>query len=296
MHRVIGVFFLILFNTTFLLAQQLNCSVVINAQKVTNTNQQLIKNLEIALNEFVNKTDWTGQALKQNERIKCSMFITLSSVNSDQFSGTIQVQSSRLIYNSTYSAPVFNFNDKDFNFRYVEFENLIFNPSVFESNLVAVIAYYSYVILGLNMDTFVPFGGNAHLETAQNILNVAQQGGYKGWSQSDGIQNRFFLTKDLLSPTFVPYRQALAEYHQGLDLMSTDLKSAKEKIKAAILNLSKINQTRPNAFLTRVFFDAKADEIASIFSGGPSITIADLVETLNKISPMNASKWSQIKY
>ena len=296
MHRVIGVFFLILFNTTFLLAQQLNCSVVINAQKVTNTNQQLIKNLEIALNEFVNKTDWTGQALKQNERIKCSMFITLSSVNSDQFSGTIQVQSSRLVYNSTYSAPVFNFNDKDFNFRYVEFENLIFNPSVFESNLVSVIAYYSYVILGLNMDTFVPFGGNAHLETAQNILNVAQQGGYKGWSQSDGIQNRFFLTNDLLSPTFAPYRQALTEYHQGLDLMSTDLKSAKEKIKAAILNLSKINQTRPNAFLTRVFFDAKADEIASIFSGGPSITIADLVETLNKISPMNASKWSQIKY
>lgn len=296
MHRVIGVFFLILFNTTFLLAQQLNCSVVINAQKVTNTNQQLIKNLEIALNEFVNKTDWTGQALKPNERIKCSMFITLSSVNSDQFSGTIQVQSSRLVYNSTYSSPVFNFNDKDFNFRYVEFENLIFNPSVFESNLVSVIAYYSYVILGLNLDTFVPFGGNAHLETAQNILNVAQQGGYKGWSQSDGVQNRFFLTNDLLSPTFAPYRQALAEYHQGLDLMSTDLKSAKEKIKTAILNLSKLNQTRPNAFLTRVFFDAKADEIASIFSGGPSITIADLVEVLNKISPMNASKWSQIKY
>lgn len=296
MHRVIGVFFLILFNTTFLLAQQLNCSVVINAQKVTNTNQQLIKNLEIALNEFVNKTDWTGQTLKQNERIKCSMFITLSSVNSDQFSGTIQVQSSRLVYNSTYSAPVFNFNDKDFNFRYVEFENLTFNPSVFESNLVSVIAYYSYTILGLNLDTFMPFGGNTHLETAQNILNVAQQGGYKGWSQSDGIQNRFFLINDLLSPTFAPYRQALAEYHQGLDLMSTDLKSAKEKIKAAILNLSKINQTRPNAFLTRVFFDAKADEIASIFSGGPSITIADLVETLNKISPMNASRWSQIKY
>ncbi|TAF66713.1 MAG: DUF4835 family protein, partial [Flavobacterium sp.] len=180
--------------------------------------------------------------------------------------------------------------------RYVEFENLIFNPSVFESNLVSVIAYYSYVILGLNMDTFESFGGNTYFETAQNILNVAQQGGYKGWSQADGVQNRFFLTNDLLSPTFAPYRQALAEYHQGLDLMSTDLKSAKEKIKTAILNLSKLNQTRPNAFLTRVFFDAKADEIASIFSGGPSITIADLVEILNRISPMNASKWSQIKY
>jgi len=296
MYRFIGVFFLFFFNTTFLFAQQLNCSVVINAQKVTNTNQQLIKNLEFALNEFVNKTDWTGQALKQNEKIKCSMFITLSAINSDQFTGTIQVQSSRLIYNSTYSSPVLNFNDKDFNFKYVEFENLIFNPSVFESNLVSVIAYYSYIILGLNMDTFQAFGGNTFLETAQNILNVAQQGGYKGWSQADGVQNRFFLTNDLLSPTFAPYRQALADYHQGLDLMSSDLKTAKEKIKTAILNLSKLNQTRPNAFLTRVFFDAKADEIALIFSGGPSITISDLVDTLNKISPMNSSKWSQIKY
>lgn len=296
MYRFIGVFFLFFFNTTFLFAQQLNCSLVINAQKVTNTNQQLIKNLEFALNEFVNKTDWTGQALKQNEKIKCSMFITLSAINSDQFTGTIQVQSSRLIYNSTYSSPVLNFNDKDFNFKYVEFENLIFNPSVFESNLVSVIAYYSYIILGLNMDTFQAFGGNTFLETAQNILNVAQQGGYKGWSQADGVQNRFFLTNDLLSPTFAPYRQALADYHQGLDLMSSDLKTAKEKIKTAILNLSKLNQTRPNAFLTRVFFDAKADEIALIFSGGPSITISDLVDTLNKISPMNSSKWSQIKY
>jgi hypothetical protein len=296
MYRFIAVFFLVIACFSRTSAQQLNCSVIVNAQKVTNTNQQLIKNLELALNEFVNKTDWTGQALKQNEKIKCSMFITLSSISSDQFSGTIQIQSSRLIYNSTYSTPVLNYNDKDFNFRYVEFENLIFNPSVFESNLVSVLAYYSYVILGLNMDTFQPFGGNSYLETAQNILNVAQQGGYKGWSQADGVQNRFFLTNDLLSPTFSAYRQTLTEYHQGLDIMSSDLKMAKEKIKNSIITLSKLHQTRPNAFLTRVFFDAKSDEITAIFSGGPSITITDLQEVLTKISPMNSSKWNQIKY
>jgi hypothetical protein len=224
------------------------------------------------------------------------MFITLSAVSSDQFSGTIQVQSSRLVFNSTYSSPIFNYNDKDFNFKYVEFENLVYNPNVFDSNLVSVLAYYSYIILGLNMDTFKSFGGNSYLETAQNILNVAQQGSYKGWSQSDGTQNRFFLINDLLSPTFAAYRQALIEYHQGLDGMSSDLKLSKEKVKTSILNLSKVHQTRPNAFLTRVFFDAKADEIASIFSGGPSITVSDLLETLNKISPMNATKWGQIKY
>ncbi|MGL5113007.1 MAG: DUF4835 family protein [Flavobacterium sp.] len=296
MYRLLGAIFLIIFSSIPVNAQQLNCSVVVNAQKVTNTNQQVIKNLEIALNEFVNKTDWTGQVLKQHEKIKCSMFITLSAVNSDLFSGTIQVQSSRLIFNSTYNSPVFNFNDKDFNFKYVEFENLIFNPAVFDSNLVSVLAYYCYVILGLNRDSFQSFSGDSNIEMAQNILNVAQQGGYKGWSQADGVQNRFFLTNDLLSATFAPYRQSLSDYHQGLDGMSSDLKISKEKIKTAILNLSKVHQSRPNAFLTRIFFDAKSDEIAAVFSGGPSIPVADLIETLNKISPMNATKWSQIKY
>lgn len=296
MQRSISFLLLIFSNILFVNAQQLDCAIMINSQKVTNSNQQLIKSLETAISDFVNKTDWTGEPLKQNEKVKCSMFITLSAINSNQFSGTIQVQSSRLIYNSTYSSPVLNFNDKDFNFKYVEFENLIYNPAVFESNLVSMLAYYSYLILGLNKDTFLVSGGNEHLETAQNILTVAQQGGFKGWSQADGLQNRFFLTNDLLSSTFSAYRQAMFDYHNGLDIMSSDLKSGKEKVKLAILNLSKIHSSRPNAFLTRVFFDAKADEIVSIFSGGPSISISDLVDVLNKISPMNSSKWNQMKF
>lgn len=276
--------------------QQLDCSVMINSQKVTNTNQQLIKSLETAISDFVNKTDWTGETLKQNEKIKCSMFITLSTINSNQFSGTIQVQSSRLIYDSTYNSPVFNFNDKDFNFKYVEFENLIFNPAVFESNLVSLLAYYSYMIIGLNNDTFLASGGNAYIEAAQNIVTVAQQGGFKGWSQADGLQNRFFLTNDILSPNFTPFRQAMYDYHNGLDQMASDLKKGKEKIKSSLLNLSKIHDSRHNAFLTRVFFDAKADEIVSVYSGGPTVGISDLVAVLNKISPMNSSKWNQMKF
>lgn len=224
------------------------------------------------------------------------MYITLSSNNSDQFTGTIQVQSSRLIFNSSYSSPVFNFNDKDFSFTYTEFENLLYNPSVFESNLVSVVSFYSYIILGMDADTFLPLAGNPYFDSAQNIANVAQQGGYKGWSQSDGNQNRYFLINDLLSPTFSEIRQTSLNYHAGLDIMNQDLKSAKEKIKTAVLNLKKVNALRPNAFLTRVFFDAKSDEIVSIFSGGPSISITDLVENLNKISPLNTSKWASIKY
>lgn len=294
MTRII-VFFLLL-SVGFAHSQELNCTVTVNTQKLSNANQQVFKTLETSLNEFVNQTQWTSQTFKQNEKINCSMYITISSNNSDQFTATIQVQSSRLVYNSSYSTPVLNFNDKDFNFNYTEFQPLIFNPAEFESNLVSVISFYSYIILGMDADTFVPLGGNSFLEIAQNIANVAQQSGYKGWSQSDGNTSRFYLVSDLLSPVYNDIRQSSLMYHSGLDIMTQDLKAAKEKIKLALLNIGKLNAVKPNAFMTRVFFDAKSDEIVSIFSGGPSIPITDLVESLNKTSPLNSSIWSKIKY
>jgi hypothetical protein len=294
MYKIITFLFLLTFGLSQ--AQQLNCTVTVNSQKLTNANQAVFKTLEASVSEFVNKTDWTGQTFKQNEKINCSMYITILSNSSDQFTATIQVQSSRPVFNSSYASPVLNYNDKDFSFRYTEFENLIYNPTTFDSNLVSVLAFYSNIILGMDADTFVLQSGNPYFETAQNISNVAQQGGYKGWTQSDGNQNRYFLINDLLSPTFMEVRQTLFDYHSGLDLMSQDLKASKEKIKKSLLNLSKLNNSKPNAFLTRVFFDAKSDEIVSIFSGGPSISITDLVENMNKVSPLNSSKWASIKY
>ena len=294
MNKIIIFFLLFSFGLTQ--AQQLNCTVTVDAQKLSVTNQQVFKTLQTSISEFVNKTDWTGQTVKQNEKINCSMYITVSSNNSDQFTATIQVQSSRPIFNSSYSSPVLNYNDKDFNFRYIEFENLIFSPTTFDSNLVSVLAFYSYMILGMDADTFVSESGNSYFEIAQNISNIAQQGGSKGWSQADGNQNRYFLINDILSPAFKQIRLTMLDYHVGLDLMNQDLKASKEKVKESLIDLAKLNASRPNAFLTRVFFDAKSDEIVSIFSGGPSITISDLVDNLNKISPLNSSKWMLMKY
>jgi hypothetical protein len=288
--------FFLLLSVGLLQAQQLNCTVTVNSDKLGNANLQVFKTLETSLNEFVNKTDWTGQTLKQNEKINCSMFVTILSNNSDQFTATLQVQSSRPIFNSSYSSPVLNYNDKDFSFRYTEFENLLFNPTVFESNLVSVISFYSYIILGMDQDTFLLESGNPNFEIAQNIANVAQQSSYKGWSQIDGNQNRYFLINDMLSGSFSAVRKTALDYHSGLDLMSKDLKAAKEKIKVSLIDLGKLNSSKPNAFLTRVFFDAKSDEVLSIFSGGPSISISDLIESLNKTSPLNSSKWEMINY
>jgi hypothetical protein len=295
MRKIIVVLVLMLFG--FIQAQELNCVVSVNSERVTANTQQVFKTLETSLNDFVNKTKWSNQSFNQNERIECSMFINVSEVDNTTFTATIQIQSSRPVYNSIYSTPIFNYNDKDFTFKYVEFESLNFNPNSFDSNLVSVVAFYSYIMMALDADSFEPLKGTRYLEMAQNVMSVAQTGGYKGWSQTDGLQNRYYLISDLLSNTFNPIRQAYFEYHaNGLDKMADDVKLGKENVKTALLNLSVIHSVRPNAFLTRVFFDAKSDEIADIFSDGPSIKTTELVDNLNRLSPLNASKWSAIKF
>lgn len=293
MHKLIVFVFLIA--VSFTQAQELNCSVKVNSERITSANQQIFKTLETSLSEFVNKNKWSTRDFKSNERIDCSMFINVSEFNNNVFTATIQVQASRPVYNSTYSTPILNINDKDFTFRYVEFENLFFNPNSFDSNLVSVVAFYAYMILAIDADSFEYQGGNDYLEIAQNIVSVSQSGG-KGWSQSDGLQNRFFLVNDMLSSTFDPIRLGFYDYHKlGLDVMADDLSAGKEGVKNAVLTLSKINSVRPNAYLTRVFFDTKADEILSIFTGGPKVDSTDLVDNLNRVSPLNASSWSKIR-
>ena len=294
MRKILSLF--LFFIATQIQAQELKCSVRINYDRITNTNTQIFKTLERSLTDFINKTKWTNQTFKENEKIECNMSINLTGYGNDQFAATLQIQSSRPVLNSSYSSPVFNFNDKDFNFRYIEFESLIYNPNSYDSNLISVIAFYSYMIMGMDADTFTPNGGSPYYELAQNVAVLAQQSGQKGWVQGDGTQSRYFLINDVLSNTFAPYRQTLYEYHSGLDLMADNQKQAKENIKASVNTLAEIYNIRPNAFLTRVFFDAKSDELVSIYSGGPSVPIADLVDDLNKISPLNSSKWASIKF
>jgi hypothetical protein len=284
------------FSCGLIQAQQLNCTVTLNTQKVSNANQQVFKTLETALNEFVNKTDWTGQSLSQKEKVDCSMYITISNYSSDQFLANIQVQSSRNVFNSTYSSPVININDKDFTFNYTEFENLTYIPTSYDSNLVSVLSFYCYIILGMDADTFVPLFGDRYYKEAISIANLAQQGGYKGWNQADGTLSRYALINDLMSATYNEIRQSSFQYYQGLDLMHQDLKKAKEIVKGSLMNLSKLNSNKPNSYLLRVFMDSKSDEIVSIFSGGPKIAINDMVDSLNKTSSANSSKWQLLKY
>ncbi|SHI82479.1 DUF4835 family protein [Algibacter luteus] len=278
-------------------SQELNCNVVVNAEQTGNENFPIFKTLEKQINEFVNNTKWTNKVFKDQERINCNMFINVINYSGESFQATIQVQSSRPIYGSSYSSPIYNFNDKDFNFRYLEFQNLIYNPSQFESNLISVIAFHVNMMLALDADSFKENGGDEYYKQAQIITNYSQQGNFQGWKLEDGLQSRFTLIDNVLSPTFKEFRTVLYNYHRkGLDVMSDDVKAGKESISEALETFQAMNNRRPNSFVLRTFFDAKAEEIEQIFTDGPSVNISSLKETLQKIAPMHSSKWQNIKY
>lgn len=295
MRSILFVLFLSLGLTGF--SQELNCSVVVNAQQTGDENLPIFKTLEKQITEFVNNTKWSNRTFAPQERINCSMVITINDYSGEAFQGTIQVQSSRPVYGSSYSTPIYNFNDKDFAFRYLEFQNLNFSATQFESNLVSVLAFHAYMVLALDADSFTKNGGDPYYKEAQTIANFSQQQNYKGWKLEDGLQSRFALIDNILSPTFKEFRDVMYDYHRkGLDVMSDNPKEGKESIAAALKQFESMNSRRPNSFLLRTFFDAKADEIEQLFSDGPSVNIASVKETLQKVAPTYASKWRNIKF
>jgi|TARA_B100001059_G_scaffold69272_1_gene66323 hypothetical protein len=292
-------YFLILWLFTLpMLAQELNCNLVVNAQQTGNENVQVFKTLEKQLYEFVNNTRWTNKTYETRERIDCSMVIIIQSYSSDAFQASIQVQSARPVFNSSYSTSVYNFNDKDFNFNYLEYQNLNFNSSQFESNLISVIGFHVYMILGMDADTFELNGGQKYYEQARDIANYSQRGNSKGWEPpKGGDQTRRVLIDNIMSNTYSEFRSALYTYHRtGLDIMASDSKAAKNVISKTIVNFQSLNKRRPNSLLVRAFFDAKADEITDIFSSGPKVKITDLVSVLNKVAPIHSKKWQKIKF
>ncbi len=290
-------FILLLLAVQLVSAQQLNCEIIVNAEQTGQANLSVFKTLERALNEFVNQTTWTEQKFQPHERINCSMFITITSFEGESFNGTIQVQSSRPVYGTSLISPVFNFNDEQFSFSYREYQPLNYSQNTYTSNLVSVISFYIYTILGLDADTFAPDGGTTYFEEANRIVTTAQQGNSQGWKGSDGQRSRFRLNADLLANTYGEYRTALYEYHRlGLDVMHEDILAGKSAIAGSLAKLKTMNSRRNNSLLLRTFFDSKADEITSIYAGGPVYQgSTELKETLNSIAPRYARNWRNIQ-
>ncbi len=279
-------------------SQELNCTITVNADQVNQTNQQIFRTLERSLNDFVNKSQWTNRIYQESEKVNARMFITVTEFNSNRFKANIQIQSTRPVYNTSYESSVFNYKDNQFNFDYIEFQPLVYNPNVFESNLVGVISFYVYIILGIDADTFKLEGGNSFYDQAQQIVTSAQGSNWTGWSQSTSEnKTRFVLIDNLLSNTFREYRIAMYNYHRkGLDILADNNSTGKQVIAGSMRLFETMMQRRPNALLIQTFFDAKSEEIQNIFSDGPKVDVVSLKETLNKVAPFYSSTWNEITY
>lgn len=278
-------------------SQELNCVVFINHAEIGVSNKKLFETMQNDIFEFMNNTKWTNAAYKTHERIDCSITINiLEALSATNFKGSLQLQVSRPVYNSTYSTSILNFNDNDISFTYQEFQPLVYNETAFESNLVSLLTFYAYTILGYQADTFGYKGGENFFKLAENVMIVAQQGGGIGWNRVDGNYTRYQLNENLLSPVYEPYRRAMYEYHiMGLDRMVDDTRGAKEAISKSVTGLQNLFNDRPNTFLIRVFMDTKSDEIVDIFSDGPRIDTSRLKEVLSNIYPSFDEKWKEIK-
>lgn len=295
--RVFILLLLVLIFSLNAVAQELNAVVIINAEQTNRADLQVFKTLERSLTEFVNNTKWTERRFKQQERIDCSFNIIITQQDGNNFRATVQVGASRPVYGSNYDTPTFNFNDQQFDFEYTEFQPLIFNPNTFDSNLVSVMAFYVYTIIGMDANTFKLNDGDKYFQEANQIVTTAQPNGQIGWNPQDGNQTRYRLNEDLLSPNFREFAGIMYSYHRtGLDFMIDDKKRSKQTIATSLVQFQSMYKKRPNNFLTRVFFDTKGEEIASIFSSGPSVNITSLVEVLNLVSPTKSNFWREIKF
>jgi hypothetical protein len=297
MLRFFTIFFVLLLFNLSSDAQELNCRVHINSSEIGVSNKQVFTTMEKAVHEFMNNTKWTNMIVRNQEKIECSLTINiLENPETNTYKGNLQLQVSRPVYNSTYKTPILSYNDKDVSFNYQEYQPLEYNQNSFDSNLVSLLTYYAYTILGFHADTFAFKGGEPFFKEAENVVNMAQQGGGKGWKKIDGNYTRYMLNESILAPAFVKFREAMYLYHlQGLDRMTEDKTQSKKTIAKAIIGLEKIYDERPNTFLIRVFMDTKSEEIVDIFSDGPRIETTQLREVLNKIFPSLDPQWQNIK-
>jgi hypothetical protein len=256
----------------------------------------VLKDLETNIYEFMNTTRWTNDIFEIEERIDCSILITISQIESDNYTGRIQVQSTRPVYNSSYNTTVFNTIDDDFNISYLRNSALLFSLQQYRNNLTSILGFYAYMILGYDYDTFSLEGGDQFFKNAQVIANLAKDSGDNGWAASAGKRrNRYWLVDNCLQSLFRPLREAYYKYHRlGLDMMYTDVVAGRSKIIEALKLVDKVQRARPGNFNVQVFMNAKSDELINIFSQAEIQEKNTAVNLLKRLDPAGSSKYQEI--
>src|SRR5664279_1677901 len=291
---------LLIFTPLILVGQELNCNIQISAQRIQGSNRQVFESMQKDLYEFMNNTVWTNHVFSYAERIDCNILINLTDqLSADEFKGTIQIQLSRPVFNTTYKSTVLNFIDNSFQFKYVEFQPLEFDPTTYRSSLVSVLAYYTYMILGFDYDTFSPLGGTEFYQMAEKIVTSAQNAPEPGWKPYDGSRNRnrYWLVKNALDKEYEGVRQFLYEYNMnGLDKMESKVAEARTNMVESLKLIQDVYRKKPDPFmyLEQVVMDAKSDEFINIFAEAFPEEKSRVVQILTEIDPANKAKYEKI--
>lgn len=289
---------LVLFLAGRMAAQELNCRVTVNATPAAQQviDKRIFQSLQKQVYEFMNNTQWTTDQFKRDEKIDCNLLINITKVNPpDEFDATITVQSERPIFNSSYKSVMLNYQDNDFTFRYLEYQQFLYSDNSFLSNLTSVLAYYAYVILAMDYDSYALKGGTPYWTKAQSIVQFAQNAPEKGWRSSDGFRNRYWLIENILNPVFEPMRECNYNWHmKGMDIMYDQLDNGRTAILDCLDLLQKVHKARPASFNMQVFFNAKAQEIVNIFSEALPADKNRAINVLNQIDATNQNKYAKI--
>lgn len=277
-------------------SQELNCNVIVNADRVETTDRRIFNDMQSAFSQFLNNRKWTDQNYDVAERINCNLVITIEEMPIvGSFKATVQVQSSRPVYGTSYESLMMNFADRDWHFEYVESQPLDFNENSFSSNIASMLAYYAYIILGIDYDSFETLGGTSFFERANNQVILAQESNMPGWKQFDSQRNRYWLAENFLSPIFNPVRESIYLYHiQGLDQFLEDPDASRSIILESLKKLQVANRARPNSIFTIAFLDAKSNELINIFSEGDMNVRRQAYEILRTLDPTLTNKLGAI--
>ena len=294
--------FLFLFSTFLFVnsvsGQELNCKVQVVSQRATTTDPQVFKTLETAIFEFMNSRKWTNDNFSSNERIECSIMLNITDDDgTGSFIATATIQSSRPVYNASYNSVLLNISDPSWSFQYVQFQPLQYNDNVFQYNLTSLLAYYAYVIIGLDYDSYSLKGGSPYFQLAQQVLNTVPQSGNdsKGWTSQGELRNRYWLIENILNNKYSEFRQVNYDYHRlGMDKMYEDARAARLIVSNSIKTLETTASSNPNSMILQQFFAAKSTELINIYSKAAPQEKAEMVNLLTKLDPVNGQKYSTI--
>lgn len=298
--RVLFVAILIVIQVNVLFSQELNARVQVSAQQVQGSaNKEVFRTLQKSLYEFINNRRWSGHSFAPEERIECTFQINITEQTStDNYKATMQIQSNRPVYGTNLNTVLLNFRDLDLQFQYVEHQALEFNETTHGNNLTSVIAYWVYVIMGMDYDSFAMKGGTEFFAKAENIVNNAQNAQEKGWKAFDGQKNRYWIIQNIMDSKYSPIRDWMYQYHrQGLDRMAAKVTQGRTKIADSFKLLQKVYREKPSPYMPylQLIFDAKADEFINVFSEGPPDEINRVYNILVEINPANITKYKKMK-